>query len=58
MRYLKESKERLCSEQLFDLIRIELWNIRDQCGHRYDGAIQQYLDALEEYVKLHGLPIT
>ena len=40
----------------FELVKIELWNIRDQCGHRYDGAIQQYLDALEEYVNTHGLP--
>ena len=54
--YIEDAKERISAEQLFELVKIELWNIRDQCGHRYDGAIQQYLDALEEYVNTHGLP--
>ena len=54
--YIEDATERISDEQLFELIKIELWNIRDQCGHRYEGAIQQCLDALEEYVNTRGLP--
>lgn len=54
--YIEQAKERIEIAQLFDLIRIELLNIRDQCGHKYDGAISQYLDALEEYVLKHDYP--
>lgn len=56
LNYLADSKERLSAEQFFELIKIELWNIRDQCGHRYDGAIRQYLYVLEDYVAQHGFP--
>ncbi len=56
MNYLEDAKGRITAEQLFELIKIELWNVREQCGHRYDGAIMEYLDALEEYVNTHGLP--
>ena len=56
--YQKVAKEKLSNEQVFDLIKMELLNIREQCGHKYDGAISQYLDALEEYVKTHGFPLT
>lgn len=54
--YLARARERISTEQFFKLVMIELWNIRDQCGDRYDGAIQQYLNALEEYTNLRGLP--
>jgi len=54
LNYLEDAKERLSAGQLFELIKIELWNIRDQCGDRYDGAISQYLDALEDYLNTHA----
>jgi len=54
--YIDQAKERIGVAQLFELIRIELLNIRDQCGHKYDGAISQYLDALEAYILKHDYP--
>lgn len=41
---------------LFELVRDEIYNIREQCGDKYDGAISQYLDQIVEYVKKHGVP--
>lgn len=41
---------------LFELVRNEIYNIREQCGDKYDGAISQYLDQIVEYVKKHGVP--
>ena len=48
--YIKEAKDRIKEEQFFELVRIELYNIIDQCGHRYDEAIKQYLSALKEFI--------
>lgn len=39
-----------------ELVRDEIYNIREQCGDKYDGAIAQYLDEVTEYVKKHGVP--
>lgn len=41
---------------LFELVRDEILNIREQCGSKYDGAIAQYLDQIVEYIKKHGVP--
>lgn len=39
-----------------ELVRDEIYNIREQCGDKYDGGIAQYLDEVMEYVKKHGVP--
>ena len=54
--YMKLARERLSNEEFFALVSIELLNIREQCGHRYDGAIAQYLVEIENYISIHGLP--
>lgn len=41
---------------LSELVRDEIYNIREQCGDKYDGAIAQYIDQIVEYVKKHGVP--
>lgn len=41
---------------LFELVRDEIYNIRQQCGEKYDGAISQYFDQIMEYVKKNGVP--
>lgn len=40
----------------FELVRDEIYNIREQCGEKYDGAIAQYLDQIVDYVKKNGVP--
>jgi len=55
--YKQETVEMLATPGgFFDLIRDEIYNIKDKCGDKYDGAIAQYLDAVSEYVKKHGVP--
>lgn len=39
-----------------ELVRDEIYNIREQCGDKYDGGIAKYLDEVMEYVKKHGVP--
>lgn len=39
-----------------DIVKAEVYNIIDKCGHRYDGGIKQYLDALSTYIKNNGIP--
>lgn len=38
------------------VVKAEIYNIIDKCGHRYDGAISSYLDALTDYIKKNGVP--
>lgn len=40
----------------FDLVRDEVLNIKAACGDKYDGAIDQYLKRIVEYVQKHGVP--
>lgn len=40
----------------FEVVRNEIYNIIDRCGHRYDGAIKQYFAALEAYLRKNGVP--
>lgn len=41
---------------LIQLIEAEILNIRSVCGTKYDGAIAQYIECLQAYVKENGLP--
>lgn len=54
--YRNKAAAMISSGDYVQLVRYELLNIRDTCGHRYDGAIKQYLDALKEYIKVNGIP--
>lgn len=40
----------------FELVRDEILNIKEACGDKYDGAIDDYLKNIEEYVSKHGIP--
>lgn len=39
-----------------ELVRDEIYNIREQCGEKYDGAISQFLDVLKDHILKHGIP--
>lgn len=39
-----------------EIVRDEIYNIREQCGNKYDGGIKQYLEALREYIRKYGVP--
>lgn len=54
--YRNEAANMISSGDYLRLVRYELLNIRDTCGHKYDGAIKQYLDALKEYIETNGIP--
>lgn len=38
------------------VVRAEIFNIKDQFGTKYDGAIKHYIHTLAEYVGKHGIP--
>lgn len=54
--YRNEVASMIEAGDYMQLVRFELLNIRDTCGHRYDGAIRLYLDALKEYIETNGIP--
>lgn len=54
--YRNEAASLIDSGDYIRLVRYELLNIRDRCGHKYDEAINQYLDALKEYIQTNGIP--
>lgn len=56
--YREATANMIDSNEYIKLVRFELLNIRQICGHKYDGAISQYLDALKEYILLYGIPIS
>ena len=39
-----------------EIVRDEIYNLIDQFGHKYDGGIKQYLEALRQYIEKHGVP--
>ena len=39
-----------------EVVRDEIYNLIDQCGHKYDGGIKQYLAALRKYIEKYGVP--
>lgn len=43
---------------LAEMIRNEIYEIREAFGSKYDGAIKQYLDAMRDYIKKNGVPKT
>lgn len=55
MTYKDDAKEMLEQGQYLALVRDELYNLKDQFGNKYNGGIDQYLDALNETIleKIH-----
>lgn len=49
-------KNVLAESQFAEAVRNELFEIREAFGEKYDGAIAQYLDALQEYIINNGVP--
>ena len=54
--YKQEAEEMIDSGKYTDLVRDELYNIRDATGHKYDGAIKQYLNELSNMIAKDGIP--
>lgn len=54
--YKQEAEEMIDSGKYTDLVRDELYNIRDTSGHKYDGAIKQYLNELSSMIAKDGIP--
>lgn len=55
-RYKKVTEDLIDSGNYTDLVRSELYNVRDVCGQKYDGAIKQYLNTLAEMIAQNGVP--
>ena len=39
-----------------DIVRNEIYNIREKCGTKYDGGIARYFEALKRYIEKNGVP--
>ena len=49
--YCSEVTDEIENGNYVDVVRMELYNIRDHFGHDYDGGISRYLDALEAFLQ-------
>ena len=54
--YKQEAEEMIDKGYYTDLVRDELYNIRDTTGHKYNGAIKQYLNELSNMIAKDGIP--
>lgn len=54
--YKDEVKNEISEGNYIEVVKAEIFNIIDTCGHKYDGAIKQYFEALREYIKSNGVP--
>lgn len=54
--YKSDAASMIENDQYIELVRLELFNIRDRCGNKYDGAIRGYIDALTDYIVDNGTP--
>lgn len=55
--YKEESINMIASSGgLFQLVRDEIYNIKDACGDRYDGAIKQFFQQISSYIEKNGIP--
>lgn len=41
---------------LAEVIRKEIYELQEQYGDKYDGAIKQYIAAMKEYIRKNGVP--
>ena len=44
------------SSGYIDSVKCELWDLRNTTGHRYDGGISAYLDAIIDMLATRGIP--
>lgn len=56
--YKQEAQSMIENGDYMDLVRDELYNIREHFGHKYDGAIKQYLNAMAKMIAEKGVPDT
>ena len=54
--YKEEVMDEIDKGGFMFVVRCEIYNIRDRFGHKYDGAIALYLDALSSYIAQNGVP--
>lgn len=54
--YKEEAEKMIDNGNYTDLIRDEIYNIRDACGNKYDGAIKQYLNEVANMIATKGIP--
>ena len=54
--YKEKVGKEIAKGNYIDVVKAEIYNIIDKCGHRYDGAIKSCLEALENYIRKNGIP--
>lgn len=54
--YKEDAKDIISQGRYIDLVRDELYNIKDNFGNRYDGGIKNYLDCLYQQISEKGVP--
>ena len=45
-----------CPGGFADLVRDEIYNIKNACGNKYDHSISQFIDVLCDHIKKYGIP--
>ena len=51
-------EEKVDQGLIAEIIKDEIFEIKDAFGDKYDGAIKQYIAAMIEYIKKNGTPKT
>lgn len=54
--YKDDAKDMISQGRYLDLVRDELYNIKDNFGDRYDGGIEEYLNCLYQQISENGVP--
>lgn len=54
--YKEETTRKLSEGRYSELVRNEVLDIRAQCGHKYDGGLNQMLDAVVDRIARCGAP--
>lgn len=54
--YKDDAKALINNGEYLTIVRNELYNLKDNFGHRYDDGIKEYLDCLYQQISEKGLP--
>lgn len=54
--YKYETAKEINEGRYVHVVKCEIYNIKDRCGSKYDGAIGKFLDASMKYVAKNGVP--
>ena len=54
--YKEDAKALIDNGEYLTLVRNELYNLKDNFGHRYDDGIKEYLDCLYQQISKKGIP--